>query len=70
MYKLTLKSEKSHLSPVVDLRSASAKTVTNRVENAVGTEGRYGKRYQEVQLFPYTDSLYKETKVAAILFLS
>ena len=52
MYKLTLKSEKSHLSPVVDLRSASAKTVTNRVENAVGTEGRYGKRYQEVQLFP------------------
>ena len=52
MYKMTLKSDQSYLSPVVDLRSASAKTVTNRVENSYGQEDRYGKRYQKIQIFP------------------
>lgn len=52
MYKLTLKSDTSHLSPVIDLRSASVKTVSNRVEVSNGQESRYSKQYQKVQLFP------------------
>ena len=56
-YKLKLSSEQSYLSPVIDLRSASVKTITNRIENATGTEDRYGKRYQQIQLFP----IYKFT---------
>ena len=56
-YKLKLSSEQSYLSPVIDLRSASVKTITNRIENAAGSEDRYGKRYQQIQLFP----IYKFT---------
>jgi hypothetical protein len=52
MYKLTLKSDTSHLSPVIDLRSASVKTISNRVEVSNGQESRYGKQYQKLQLFP------------------
>jgi len=39
-YKLKLSSEQSYLSPVIDLRSASVKTITNRIESAVGSEDR------------------------------
>jgi hypothetical protein len=51
-YKMILSSEKSYLSPVVDLSSASVKTVTNRVENASGLENRFGRRDQIVQFYP------------------
>ena len=51
-YKFTLSSTESHLSPLIDLRYASVKTISNRVENSTGIEDRYGKRYQEIQLFP------------------
>jgi len=57
LYKINLSSTVSHLSPVIDLRTASVKTISNRVENASGTEDRFGKRYQSIQLFP----LYKFT---------
>ena len=52
LYKINLSSESSHLSPLIDLRSASVKIATNRVENATGSEDRYGKKYQVVQLYP------------------
>jgi len=42
----------SHLSPAVDLSSASVKTITNRVENAKGQEDRFGRRDQIIEFFP------------------
>ena len=51
-YKMTLTSTVSHLSPVIDLASASVKTSTNRVENAKGQENRYGRRDQIIKFFP------------------
>ena len=57
LYKLNLSSDVSYLSPVIDLRTASVKTITNRVENSSGIEDRYGKRYQSINLYP----IYKFT---------
>lgn len=51
-YKVNLSSTKSYLSPVIDLRVASVKTSTNRVENATGQENRFGKRYQIIKFLP------------------
>jgi len=51
-YKIALSSSNPNLSPVIDLNAASVKTVSNRVENATGTETRYGKRYQELRFLP------------------
>jgi hypothetical protein len=51
-YKINLSSTKSYLSPVIDLRVASIKTSSNRVENASGKENRFGKRYQIIKLLP------------------
>ena len=57
-YKLNLTSTVSYLSPVVDLSSASVKTVTNRIENGNGQENRYGRRNQILEFYPvYTFSL-------------
>ena len=52
MYKIDLSSTKSHLSPLIDLRTSSVKLGSNRVENTTGTENRYGKRYQIIKLYP------------------
>ena len=51
-YKINLSSESSHLSPVIDLRTASVKTISNRVDNATGSEDRFGKKYQVVKVYP------------------
>ena len=51
-YKLRLSSSNSALSPVVDLRTATVKTASNRVENATGYENRYGKRDQILTFLP------------------
>ena len=51
-YKMTISSTLSHLSPIIDLSSATVKTVTNRVENAKGQEDRFGRRDQIVEFFP------------------
>jgi len=56
-YKINLSSEVSHLSPVIDLRTASVKTISNRVDNASGSEKRFGKRYQILKMYP----IYKFT---------
>ena len=52
VYKIDLSSTKSHLSPLIDLRTSSVKLGSNRVENTTGTENRYGKRYQIIKLYP------------------
>ena len=51
-YKMVLTSTVSYLSPVIDLSSASVKTVTNRVENAKGPENRFGRRDQVIEFYP------------------
>ena len=51
-YKIDLSSEVSYLSPVIDLASASLKTVSNRIENASGQENRYGRRNQLIEFYP------------------
>ena len=57
-YKFRLSTTNSALSPVIDLRTATVKTATNRIENATGYEDRYGKRDQIVKFQPlYTLSI-------------
>ena len=45
-YKLDLSSTVSHLSPLIDLSRSSVKTISNRIENASGSESRFGRRDQ------------------------
>lgn len=45
-YKMILSSTNSALSPLIDLNTASVKTISNRIENATGYEDRFGKRDQ------------------------
>lgn len=52
VYKLDLKSDKSYLSPLLDLRTASIKLSSNRVENTTGYENRYGRRNQILNFYP------------------
>ena len=51
-YKMVLSSTVSHLSPVVDLSSASVIATTNRIENSHGQEDRFGRRNQIVEFYP------------------
>ncbi len=51
-YKFKLSSTNSALSPVIDLRTATVKTASNRIENATGYEDRFGKRDQVVRFLP------------------
>ena len=51
-YKFKLSSSNPALSPVIDLRTATVKTSTNRVENSTGYENRYGKRDQILKFLP------------------
>ena len=52
VYKMSLSSTVSHLSPAIDLSNATVKTVTNRIENASGQEDRFGRRDQVVEFYP------------------
>ena len=57
-YKMSLSSTKSYLSPIIDLSSATVKTSSNRIENATGQEGRYGRKDQIIEFYPvYTFQL-------------
>ena len=51
-YKLTFKSDVSHLSPLIDLSRASLKTISNRIESAKGKEDRFGRRDQILEFYP------------------
>ena len=51
-YKMQLSSTSSNLSPIIDLSSASVKTVSNRIENATGQESRFGRRDQVIEFYP------------------
>ena len=56
-YKMQLSSTKNYLSPVIDLRNASVKLVTNIVEKSEGFEDRFGRRDQKIIFKPvYTVS--------------
>ena len=52
MYKMSISSTASHLSPIIDLSSATVKTVTNRIEKAHGNEDRFGRRDQVIEFYP------------------
>ena len=52
VYKFVLSSSSKNLSPVIDLRTSSVKTITNRVENSTGQEDRFGKRNQILSFLP------------------
>jgi len=60
-YKVQLSSSVSYLSPVIDLRVASVKTSTNRIEDANGKEDRFGKRYQILTFLPVYQFLVNGT---------
>ena len=51
-YKMDLSSTSSNLSPIIDLSSASVKTVSNRMENSEGQENRFGRRDQVIEFYP------------------
>ena len=51
-YKMVLSSTVSHLSPVIDLSSATVKTSSSRIENASGQEDRFGRRDQKIKFYP------------------
>jgi hypothetical protein len=57
IYKLSLSSSVSYLSPVIDLRSCSVKLVNNYVEKSKGDEKRFGRRDQIIKFYP----IYKFT---------
>ena len=48
-YKIDLSSKVSHLSPLIDLSRSSIKIITNRIENAIGNEDRFGRRNQIIE---------------------
>jgi hypothetical protein len=52
VYRLSISSTKSYLSPVIDLKTSSIKLSSNRIENAAGKEKRYGKKYQVIEFYP------------------
>lgn len=60
-YKMQLSSTKNYLSPVIDLRNASVKLVTNIVEKSEGMEDRFGRRDQQITFKP----VYKITYAGA-----
>ena len=49
---MVLCSTVSLLSPVVDLDSASVKTISNRIESGSGKEDRFGRKDQILELYP------------------
>ena len=51
VYKLMLSSKVDNLSPLVDIKTSSVKTISNRVENPEGGESRYGRQNQILELY-------------------
>ena len=51
-YKMDLSSSVSHLSPIIDLSRSTVKTITNKVENATGSEDRFGRKNQILEFYP------------------
>jgi hypothetical protein len=51
-YKIDLSSSVSHLSPIIDLSRSTVKTITNKVENATGSEDRFGRKNQILEFYP------------------
>jgi hypothetical protein len=49
---MDLSSSVSHLSPIIDLSRSTVKTITNKVENATGSEDRFGRKNQILEFYP------------------
>jgi hypothetical protein len=47
----TLSTNNANLSPIISLKNPKAILTTNRIEAATGTEDRYGRKVQEVELY-------------------
>jgi len=67
VYKLSLSSTKSYLSPVIDLRSSNVILISNEVEKCEGKEDRYGKRDQLLQFYPVYRFTVVGTSVSSII---
>jgi hypothetical protein len=65
-YKLELSSDKSYLSPLIDLRTSSVKMVHNQVEKSSGQESRFGRRDQIIKLYPVYKVIYSGTGLGSI----
>jgi len=65
-YKLTLESDVSYLSPVIDLRSSSVKLINNKVEKSLGKEDRFGRRDQIISFYPVYNFIVAGANVGAI----
>ena len=65
-YKLQLSSDKSYLSPLIDLRTSSVKMVHNQVEKSSGQESRFGRRDQIIKLYPVYKVIYSGTGLGSI----
>ena len=66
LYKLELASDKTYLSPVVDLRTSSIKLVHNQVEKSSGKESRFGRKDQIIKLYPVYKVIYSGTGLGPI----
>ena len=69
-YKLRLTTTNSAVSPIVDLRTSSVKTASNRVENSTGYENRYGKRNQILTFLSLFDMNISATDTNASQFIA
>ena len=65
-YKLELSSDKSYLSPLIDLRTSSVKMVHNQVEKSSGQESRFGRIDQIINLRPVYKVIYSGTGLGSI----
>jgi hypothetical protein len=63
---LNLKSTKSYLSPLVDLRTCNIKLVNNVVEKSNGYEPRFGRNDQILKLYPIYKIQYTGSAIAAV----
>jgi len=52
VYKLTFSTTLDHLSPIIDLRSSSVKTISSFVDKGYGDQTRYGRRYKILKFYP------------------
>lgn len=52
VYKLSFSTPVDNLSPLIDLRSSSVKTISSFVDKGYGSETRYGRRYKYLKFYP------------------
>ncbi len=66
VYEMELSSNKSYLSPLIDLRTANTKIVTNIIEKSSGFETRYGRTDQILKLYSIFKLKYAGTGLTGV----